>query len=1596
MKCISSVVVTVLIIVTLISMIPVVSSQSINYIEVNETISTKPETINISGWSSNFSSDTYLWNNYTGALQLMLSGIGIQTSITNSSGFDPGNYTVFCNSTWNSTLVWKTFSVVSATTTITTTTITEMTTITTVETTILSTSSTTSTLPPKIEDKEPPVWSNLRHEPSVVRESDNVNIMVDWYDNVDLDSVVIYENSTGIWKEHVCDKATGQCSLGIINLSVIFADLISSFLIIVFIIPFTFVIPKLMKIGRIPKIILTFLCIIIFIFLLSISLSPELSRNISRTFSRLGIIPLRRLKTFSHTIPASDLNVGKVVAYYSYANDTAGNFDMTEIKSFTVQPAEVVSKKIETSIIKEEQKEAEIDKPVKWRKQLVISNPSSEEIKGYEVIGPPKEANNIVVKDETGTILYRNKSSWEIDITGKENISYFVEYETKAPYKEENIIQPFLVGKKYLKRISVKSDFSGHYKNVKIYTDIPEELSKNNYIIKIYRVIADSKTDVTNNPQYNVKFVDSDNDGLNDRMEWNVPTLSNEEFEVEASITIINVQSYPTVWGNWTVRFNTTGTADLTITPINNTNFDVDIQFLELRCGNNKVNPIYDGKSVFYAGWSCSEEGSIINQVLKPGKHTLEFRFGEDVEYAYNLAILEKAMVAYISNTGTNGLNSPKVKIWNNETGWGNEIELDSAGSPVRLVKLAFSPKSSKRIVVTQSDDGYLDAYVSIDGTTWTFSSNIGYVGAATQRRFDVKFETATGDALVVYGVVDTDVTHDLAYKVLPVDTLSFSGISEQYINDDGHATNIQYTWISIDRNPISTSEEMIVVGFDSSDSDIDAWVWNGNAWGNRIEISSSATATGGYEALAVKYANDGSKGMVIGAFGTSGNVNGQYWNGASWVAANIGDLDATDNLDTRWLTLKSDPSTDDLMGISVDSGSDLHTMYWNGASWTVTSNIDTSVDVNTARCADFAWNPSGSSGILIWDYTGSSTMLRYRTCSPQCTGTTQTISTYTGVGYWMQAVTNPRDEDNTKILIGRLNSNNDIGAINRSSTAFSNYGDSVITADTTVTTYEAFDITFLLVEPAYGWLNVTIDNPNPSTYTDSNPLELSQYDIFVVNATVECKDGSCGTVSGSVRYNDSLGEPNILMSTTEGATPFYIVGETSQPRDDDYVYKYWNFSVLGSGITRPSGLAYNGTHFWVSNRSTVNSESVVYRYNKTGYWDGWSVIAPNGQTLLEGVYVNSTHIGITGNSGTKNVTFFDINTGNMISTFSTALTGVPSGIVFNATYVWVVQSGGSNIDRIYRYPSGGGPQTLEIDLCTDPNSPCCDTGNVCAPDGLEWNGTLWFILDSGDDKVYAFNSTQYYVNWNFSVLTEPWGLDWEESENNFYVVNYSTTRPYVFRYEKDTGETVGINPISCDPMNQGDVCKLNWVVNATSSSEDYKIDVNVSSSDSNVDNNDTLNAYLRMGGGLSFDIQLPGEPWISSSKTKPGTLTTPIEFNASGSTDLKVQPCVIGYDCTPEHKQNSSAAIFIFKNTGNIAEQWNISLSESLSSYGITLYGNTSSNPTLQEIKTNGWIANNNIPVGGTVQAWLWADFVDSPAGTVGNIFINHTSLQA
>jgi hypothetical protein len=483
------------------------------------------------------------------------------------------------------------------------------------------------------------------------------------------------------------------------------------------------------------------------------------------------------------------------------------------------------------------------------------------------------------------------------------------------------------------------------------------------------------------------------------------------------------------------------------------------------------------------------------------------------------------AVMAYRSNTGVFGVNSPKIRFWNasGAGAWGREIELQSAGSPVRFARAAWSPLSSKVVVVTQSDDGNLDGYVCMANCSrpgsWSYSSNIGAVLATTPpRRFDIAFETSTGDLILTYSVVSANTARDLAYKVLPSGTSSFSGLTEQYLDDSVHATNLVYSWVRMDSKP-GNSQEIALVAFDVTDSDINSWIWNGSAWNNQTEISNAAASTAGYEALAIRYAADGSVAMVMGAEGANGTVDSKYWNGSAWSSAITFDVDGTDLNDVRWANLKADPASDDLQAVFTDNGADLTTAYWNGSTWSVTTGMDNAIDSAVARSADFEWNLTGSVGRLVWDTDGAGTTLSQRPCTPQCTGTTATSSAYAGTGAWVTMWRNPSSAGNVRILSARLNSFFDIGSYSFSSaSAFSNYGDAAITSDTTVSTFESYSIAFNTSDATPPFINFTAPTPlnNTVIYVDNAYINVTVTDNTAVNTVTLEWNGTNQTINNT------------------------------------------------------------------------------------------------------------------------------------------------------------------------------------------------------------------------------------------------------------------------------------------------------------------------------------------------------------------------------------------------------------------------------------------------------------------------------------------------
>ncbi|MBR9699944.1 hypothetical protein GOV09_05795 [Candidatus Woesearchaeota archaeon] len=292
------------------------------------------------------------------------------------------------------------------------------------------------------------------------------------------------------------------------------------------------------------------------------------------------------------------------------------------------------------------QEKAEVGKPVKWIKKVHAYNksiikldhvPMNVTVQGIEGLSK-RTLHKITVKDQDRFIPLQNYlrapqvvgvAAAEDDLLPAELMidediqEIEIEYYTEAPELIEEEVTTSL------KKVVISSPV--HYENITAFTAIDD---KPRSAIHLFRTTDGIREKVS------FEAFDENANGLIDKIEWIVPHLSNQTYEVE--ISVLNVQSYPTVGGIWEVRFNTTGKANLTISAINNTLYGSslpnDLLPDELQCGFTDLNYTWEGNDVTYNDYECNQTGYWKVIVLTEGVHNQQFTFGDAVAYANNLA----------------------------------------------------------------------------------------------------------------------------------------------------------------------------------------------------------------------------------------------------------------------------------------------------------------------------------------------------------------------------------------------------------------------------------------------------------------------------------------------------------------------------------------------------------------------------------------------------------------------------------------------------------------------------------------------------------------------------------------------------------------------------------------------------------------------------------------------------------------------------------------------------------------------------------------------------------------------------------------------
>ncbi len=319
----------------------------------------------------------------------------------------------------------------------------------------------------------------------------------------------------------------------------------------------------------------------------------------------------------------------------------------------------------------------------------------------------------------------------------------------------------------------------------------------------------------------------------------------------------------------------------------------------------------------------------------------------------------------------------------------------------------------------------------------------LGYVTATTDGSGDATFDTAisavvavgesiTATATVDNGGGDYGDTSEFALNVSAAD-LGYSPIAvwnelgssqPQYnsydsgsFGSEGLTANLGQ-WRIIQGAEAPTRDEAIVVGVNSS-GQLDGQIWNGVSW-NALPINPLGTVTQTYWwGMDVAYESDSGDAVLVWTDGA--NIEYATWDGSSWSAVNT--LGIYSGATPRQLQLAASPDSDEMVLVVSDSNSHDRAFVWDGDNWgnavtLATNSGDDRTDINVAY-----EQQSGDAMVVYGDNTLG---LRYQTWDGVSWSGQNTITAPGGVSGDPRWTTIASDPNSDRIAVGVVTFNNE------------------------------------------------------------------------------------------------------------------------------------------------------------------------------------------------------------------------------------------------------------------------------------------------------------------------------------------------------------------------------------------------------------------------------------------------------------------------------------------------------------------------------------------------------------------------------------------
>lgn len=341
---------------------------------------------------------------------------------------------------------------------------------------------------------------------------------------------------------------------------------------------------------------------------------------------------------------------------------------------------------------------------------------------------------------------------------------------------------------------------------------------------------------------------------------------------------------------------------------------------------------------------------------------------------------------------GESGNTTPRWRTYGVGTNtFGAEAGAVSGTTPVRTITKT-SPTKQEAIAGYVNASGMLQI-MCYNGTSWTNDWSVSVGGNGTTQRFDIAYETATGDVMVVYSTASA-VTNEMAYRTKAgangCGAAQWSGAT----NINAVRTSGTVVSIRLEGSPVAGSNT-IGLGWSDNGDDLSAMLWTDTSWSvaeptaaleSDIERVSAAGDVPSFDVVFESVTGNfmiawgPSDALVACTIGINCVRYARYTTSWSSVTAVPTVADDATNLD-----LSANPNTNEIaLGTLGNRQSDLSTAYWSGSAWTGLANRDTDsvAPIAGTKLVTSGWLTAGSttrSFIAYADATAPTTNISYQ-----------------------------------------------------------------------------------------------------------------------------------------------------------------------------------------------------------------------------------------------------------------------------------------------------------------------------------------------------------------------------------------------------------------------------------------------------------------------------------------------------------------------------------------------------------------------------------------------------------------------------------------